>query len=492
MTTAAAAAALGVPRPCNRCREHEATTDLRGAEKVCNSCFAHYVSSKAVKRLEALQRETNSGSGGGGGGGGSDYRSRRPQRYLVGVSRGPSSTALLRVLTENLRAQRARGGQKTPRFECVGVHVVDDTLKSPSPPAAAAEECDDDGLHAYRAQFPEAQLISVPLSSALSLPPSVVDWSVLIPALPQGQLGGTSTTSADRLRAMLSHLPSATSRADVRRLLMRHLLIAAAAARASDALLLGHSTTSLAELTLAETAKGRGFALPSLVNDGVVSVPPGLEFGPRSSSSSSNSNSNRNARNNPDNGPPPPIIPGARADGDESKAAATPTFLPIYSPLRELFRKELVTYLSHAPPPLTSLLSSSSSASTGARAVVSHKDLSIDDVLSRYFADVEASYPSVVANVVRTTGKLLRRPDDIGHDRNGSGTCRGQIRDHMCGLCGAELDEYGDERWRGEIGDRDRAGEAGLREEVVVVEEDGSRGKPKPRLCYGCERSIRG
>lgn len=367
---------------------------------------------------------------------------RPPQRYLVGLSLGPSSTALLHILTENARAQRARaGGQKAARFAYAAVHVVDDA-------ASASPSAPDDALSAYRAQFPDAELVAVPLSAALDLPSACVDWA----ALPTPN---TALAPAPRLADVLRRLPSATSRADVRRLLVRHLLVAAAAARACDALLLGCNTTTLAELTLAETAKGRGFSLPWLVNDGAVPVPTSLSLG---------------------------------ASGAEATATTTAS-LPIYSPLRELFRKELVLYLTQTTPPLTgltTLLSNGSSNGSGSGAVVSHRDQSIDDVLARYFGDVETNYPSVVANVVRTTGKL-RRPGAGGRGADGGGGGE-EIR---CGLCGTSLDELGDERWRGEIGDRlEEEEEAGAEGAEAQAEANGQGRKPK--LCYGCERSTRG
>ncbi|KAF3059619.1 Cytoplasmic tRNA 2-thiolation protein 2 [Daldinia childiae] len=470
MTTAASTPAetAGPSRPCNRCKDHEGTIDLRGAESVCETCFAYYVSSKAIKRLEALQRETAAPR--------STKGPRRPQRYLVGLSCGPSSTALLHVLTENVRQQRARG-QKTSRFEYVAVHVVDDTI--PSSVKRGGGDGDDDGegnkdpyIAAFRTRFPDANLQTVPLSSALDLPS--IDWTSLpTPPTPQDP----STTPSHRLSQILHSLPSTTSRADIHRLLIRHVLVAASSTRSCDALLLGHSTTSLAELTLSETAKGRGFSLPWLVNDGAVPVPSSLNHG---FPSNGNGNDDNNNNNNI-----------ATTNGVPTETAG---HLPIYSPLRELFRKELVLYLSQASPPLISILppreaakinnsagAGAANGSGGIAAVVSHRDLSIDDVLGRYFSEVEASYPSVVANVVRTTGKLLRRPvnDDHSHDYEGNITNSNANNGRTnCGLCGALVDELGDERWRGEIGD-DEDG-------------NGDRAETRRKLCYGCQRSIRG
>ncbi|KAI1144538.1 hypothetical protein F5Y05DRAFT_418495 [Hypoxylon sp. FL0543] len=493
MTTAAAppAETAGVLRPCNRCKEQEGTIDLRGAETVCRACFAYYVSSKAVKRLEALQRDPATPRSKGAGG------QRRPQRYLVGLSCGPSSTALLHVLTENVRLQRARG-QKTARFEYVAVHVVDDTLRpfssapshsppssSPSSPSiAGSSEADGSALAAYRTRFPEAELLSVPLSSALALPS--IDWT----ALPSPPPASAGLSPAQQLAHVLSALPSATSRADVRRLLVRHLLVATAARRNCDALLLGHSTTSLAELTLSETAKGRGFSLPWLVNDGAAPLPASItttlddpQTQTQTQTQTQSPDKDQNDRN----------TTNGTSKKDPKTRTTTTTSLPIYSPLRELFRKELVAYLSHASPPLLDILPAPEAAAGAKKgggnsgAVVSHRELSIDDVLSRYFGEVEASYPSVVANVVRTTGKLLRRPDasnhnhdhDHDHGDNGNNAAGGNSVEgeegKTCGLCGAALDAPGDERWRGEIGDRD----------------DGASSS-KPGLCYGCERSVRG
>jgi len=85
----------------------------------------------------------------------------------------------------------------------------------------------------------------------------------------------------------------------------------------------------------------------------------------------------------------------------------------------------------------------------------------------RYFAEVEESYPSVVANVARTTGKLVRLLNNNSND--------GADHQEGCGMCGMPLDEQGDERWRGELG-----------------MENGHDGGEEGKLCYGCERSIRG
>lgn len=458
------------------------------------------MAAKAIKRLEQLQRDTR------------DMRpasrpAGAPMRYVVALSAGGvSSTALLAVMWENQRQQRARG--KRVKFEVVAA-VVDTDLGSEDDDKeydeaegqGEEEEAGKEGVEAeeaarrrsgkqqqnslsallarYRERFPGITFRRLRIEDALGL--DTIDWSTVLPAAeldafraslppittspdstPQTQREQVRETRSRRrevLTRLFTHVLPQTpsSREDVVRLLVRHLLIDAAATKDKsgrkkestgdeageeeeeepfDALLTGHSTTSLAALALAETARGRGFAVPWAVNDGVFALP-------------------RQGR-------------GA-AGGDEAEAAGSDPVLriAIYHPLRELFRKELISYNGVSEPPLDALLVAAPQAAPGA-AVVSHRALGISDVLTRYFAEVEASYPSVVANVVRTAGKLMTAPD--GQSAGGaSGAGR-------CGLCGHALDQAGDERWRGELGE--------VRREV----ESESGG----RLCYGCERSVYG
>lgn len=426
-------------------------------------------------------------------------------------------------------------------------------------------------MEVFRERFSEVDILSVRLSDVLGL--DTIDWSLLpSTVLPENQAPSpqppsssvpdssssattTSNSHSSRLAYLFSQLPSATSRADVRRLLTRHLLITTAVQKGCGVLLLGYNTTSLAELTLSETAKGRGFALPWMINDGVLPLPLAVSDGQR----------------------------GAGGDGDEIKNGSTmtnniTTGIPIYSPLRDIYRKELLVYLTASPSspspsdpasspadqtttqrPLSTLipahllpphLQSSTSSGSGIGAVVSHRDLSIDDVMARYFADVEANYPSVVANVVRTTGKLSRLISGGGsgtHDHDhevdtqtpdlSAGDApahqaqapapsspsssspaiteprRRQNPPSRCGICGLQLDEHGNQRWRGELGDFDipntpnndnnsnnnngpSAAATKTATPTTTIQEQQRRHRQQVRqagkLCYGCERSILG
>lgn len=422
---------------------------------VTRTCFTTYVASKAIKRLGVLQRETRGSK-----------LPLRPQRYLLALSRGPSSTALLHILSENIRRQRERN--QPVKFELVPVFVDIDidvgagkitasdpvpsdrtadtpiSSSSPSPTSTSTGASDEttQPSDAFTAHFPELTIHKIPLSDILSS--QKIDWSSLPaqdPSLPPSQ----------RLADLFSRLSSASARADVSRLLTRHALFAAAAAHDCEVVLLGYNTTSLAELTLTEVAKGRGFGIPWLVNDGAFPLPRAVD--PTEGSSMH--------------------LTSSHDDGSAST-------IHVYSPLREIFRKEILTYLSiisSAAGPLMDLFPTSFSSPTSSphtAAVVSHRDLSLDDVLARYFVGVEASYPSVVANVVKTTGKLNRT---IQTNRDMVG--------RQCGLCGGGLDPLGDKRWKGEIGEPE------VTTSNPADENGDARASKKSLLCYGCERSVK-
>ncbi len=387
------------------------------------------------------------------------------RRYVLGLSLGPSSTVLLHLLNENVEFQVARG--RKPPFELVVVHVDSSCLYSSSSSFSSSAPSQVDALLAkLREEYPRFTFQTVPLAAVLDI--NTIDWSAL-PTRPNRTLA----SKEDQLRDFFNRLPTVASRTDLLRLFTRHLLVDSVRSSESQALLLGHSTTALAELTLSETAKGRGFSLPWMINDGPFSV---LEYPSTDSAGSSDSTpggqEDKETGKNDSNPPPGP---------PETSPDLRPKSILIYHPLRDILRKELVTYTTLVTS-LADLITPSTSSSptpsnnnpsqtqTQTPAIVSHKDLSIEEVMTRYFADVEENYPSVVANVARTTGKLVR----LFTSPEGNGA------DARCGVCGMPVDEQGDERWRGELG---------IVTDDEVVQEGGKR---KGRICYGCERSTRG
>ncbi|KAK3944250.1 cytoplasmic tRNA 2-thiolation protein 2 [Diplogelasinospora grovesii] len=463
---------VSVSKRCKKCSVQEATLDSRGAP-VCRGCFVKFINTKCVKQVAILGKETSRLITPRDGG---------VRRYLVGLSMGGvSSTVLVQLLNENVEFQLAKG--RNAPFELVFVYVDPHTSLTLQPSSELSSVVGgsikvEERLRGFRERYPRSEFKRVPLAAALRL--RTVDWSSLIP--PAGANGGSGGTDEEKkLQQVFDNLPSATSRTDMIRLLTRHVLLNEAREEGCQALLLGSTTTALAELTLAETAKGRGFSLPWLINDGsfpithhqdpiadtTADAPPT----PPTPDGTTADNTTTDAPTTAPNGTTTNITtnsPTVTEDGKGVGGETSSTSMLVYHPLRDLLRKELVTYASLVSPPLTDLLLSDFSSLQSGGAVVSHKNLSIEEVMFRYFEEVEQNYPSVVANVARTTGKLLRLEEDA--EKNG-----------RCGVCSMPLDELGDERWRGEIGDP--VGDEGG---------GGGGGGGKGRLCYGCERSIHG
>ena len=220
--------------------------------------------------------------------------------------------------------------------------------------------------------------------------------------------GSAGLSKQDRLQQVLSSLPSATSRADVESILRLRFIVAFAKHNRCDSIVWGDSTTRLAERTLSESAKGRGGSLPWLTADGIS--PYGIKFS---------------------------------------------------YPMRDLLRKELTAFAAMTAPPLIDLILTTESST---QVSASSKDVTIDDLMSQYFASVEENYPSIVANVVRTSGRLAA--PEIGSD------------DPSCCLCGLPVMRMF-QQWRG---NQENEAEQPITE-VQMAEQE------RP-FCYGCARSV--
>lgn len=189
----------------------------------------------------------------------------------------------------------------------------------------------------------------------------------------------------EKLKLLLGSLGSATSRTDMKQLLKRKLIVTFAKQNGCEAILWGDNTTTLAERVLAETAKGRGFSLPWVVTDG-----------------------------------------------------ESPHNIPFYYPARDILGKEITVFASLVDPPLHDLI-----VTPEGEPAVSIKNTTIDDLMRQYFESVERDYPSIVTNVVKTTGKLEALPLSSVET--------------LCELCDMPLDGQAPER---------------------------------SRLCYGCIRTM--
>ena len=306
---------------CGRCQDVELCITVR-TEGLCKACFRKYVQTKVVKRMESF-RVRHSMPG-------------KERKLLLALSLGPSSIALLHILSQHLQGQ----AQKTGRtgFKLCILHVKGDRSADPE-----ANYLFEDIKHRY----PDHEYLMVDLAEALS----IQGVSKLIPDIrvDDESIGShEEPTASGKLNRLLDSFKSATSRRDAVQILKRRLIVDIAKQHDCEAVLCGHSTTTLAQKTLAETAKGRGFALPWVVADG-----------------------------------------------------ESPHGIPFYYPLREVMHSEVTSYVSFIEPPFAL-----PTEKHRRKLIVNAKSTTIDDLTEQYFKTVEQEYPSTVANVVRTTGKL--------------------------------------------------------------------------------------
>ncbi|KAI5787138.1 hypothetical protein EDC01DRAFT_174710 [Geopyxis carbonaria] len=201
----------------------------------------------------------------------------------------------------------------------------------------------------------------------------------------------------DAMQQLILALKSPTSRMDMAGVIKTRLMVAIAKRENCEGILWGDSTTKLSEKTLAETAKGRGFSLPWQISDGPS--PYGLKF--------------------------------------------------LY-PLRDILKKELVTYTSEiVEPPLMPLcIAYSSKPKHSVETATSGRNITVDELMVQYFESMEEQYPSIVSNVTRTADRLTAVDPDAT----------------VCKLCGLPGD-----------------GSGGL---ILGVDESSTG------MCYGCMRST--
>jgi cytoplasmic tRNA 2-thiolation protein 2 len=127
-----------------------------------------------------------------------------------------------------------------------------------------------------------------------------------------------------------------------------------------------------------------------------------------------------------------------------------------YHPLRDLFKKELVTYAFEiTQPSLIPLCGAYSSIPKHSpAAATSGRNITVGELMTQYFDSMEVQYPSTVSNVVRMGDRL--KPSSS--------------KTKTCSLCGLFIDEGANDLTLGAQGQQVEAGE----------------------MCYGCMRSTHG
>lgn len=242
-------------------------------------------------------------------------------------------------------------------------------------------DVDDDGGAGRRSErwsnleheFPECQLLTpLGLSQVFTVDSNVYrDLSSL--GLEQQEAEG----DVNFLIRLFTSARSATARSELREILLKRLVVAVAKQHDCDGILWGHSDTKLAAMTLSLVAKGRGASVASEMADG--SILWDLKFA---------------------------------------------------YPSRDLYKAELQMYLDCEPGnTLGHVLETEKAQQSAQDPVASLRGISIDDLLSNYIGKEGEKYPSIMTNVVRTSGKL------VASNEPGNQTCR---------LCAAQVNRDGD------------------------------------------------
>ena len=180
---------------------------------------------------------------------------------LLPLSMGVSSLALLHCLDEQLKRQIENTGRTGFALQILHVDMTAVVPEGPS----------EKDLDAIKERYPTNTYTSIPLSSVMEvedIQDLLKQYNIDTPASLALAHEGIETTNLESLQKLLQAIPTATARSDVLQILLHKLIVDFAKADTCEAIVWGDSTTRLAEKTLAETAKGRGFAFAWLVSDG--------------------------------------------------------------------------------------------------------------------------------------------------------------------------------------------------------------------------------
>ncbi len=344
-----------------------------------------YVRTKVVKRMESYRVR--------------NCTKEKQRSLLLPLSLGVSSVSLLHILDYQLQTQIDRTQRAGYELHVLFIEAPD--LQDSSTCKAKMTE--------IQRRYPRHTYSMLHMADIFNFTHITDPQTQGINPRQLNESSRKSSSNEDKLDGLLSSLPSATSRCDVLSTLRTRLIVEVAKEKGCEGVFWGDSTTRLAEKTLAETAKGRGFSLPWQISDGAS--PHGLDF---------------------------------------------------KYPLRDVLRKELVTFSALTSPPLTTLMLEQPQA---AHLSASAKSTTIDDLMSQYFETVEENYPSIVANVVRTSGKLT--------------TLQANGDELICELCAMPV-EHGSSGLHNWGGDQQKL--------PVKTRINSSVNK----MCYGCTRSSLG
>ena len=399
-------------QPCTRCSSHTQTYNLR-KDHFCASCLQTWILARLTKRVGEGLRITK---------GGRDSS----RRVLLPLSGGISSLSLLHLLDLHAEGRHTKTGRIG--YEVIGLWVDQGAILH------------DDGFEEQTWELVKArygrrwQIVKIDVQDVLSDqgPLREEDRKALLTNLPFGR----STENMEPLAMLISilkGLPEPSSRTDLLTALRTRLINAFAQKHECSIVIWGDTTTRLAEKTLAEAAKGRGFSLPWQTGDGPTPF-HGIKY--------------------------------------------------MY-PFQDLYRKEIEVWAEAASDPKISDIIPAKPKASIQIAAASSRNLTIDDLMRQYFSNVEESYPSIVANVVRTSNKL--EAPQAATEKNGGGLV-------SCCICGLSYDAAvgGFGAWEGnqrlDVVDHrheHNGGAAAMDANGHGLENDTDR-----QVCYGCSRTI--
>lgn len=325
-----------------------------------------------------------------------------PKSLLVPVSLGVTSISLLHILDEQLRAHLKRSGHANYTLHVLFIN------QSPSNDQIDHRR----SLDLLKERFPLHTYTILSLEDVFNYK---LEIEKEILGLQSVNLLTLTDDKRARLQQLMSNLPSETSRADITTVLRQTLTTEFAKQHGCEIILYGDSTTRLAERTLSETAKGRGGLLPWLTADVVLT--------------------------------------------------SGTSGLRMAYPMRDLLKKEISIFAAMISPPLTPLIRDNGSTATG-QVSVSSRSTTIDQLMCQYFESVEQNYPSIVANVVRTSNKLK-----ASSTNSNTPSC------NICKLPVMKQSHY----WGG---DQNSALNSSIDDVETALEHVGA-------ICYGCARSIK-
>lgn len=335
------------PLVCADCAQHVGSLHAVRKRNLCTPCFTRYIDSKILKRMESYRMKISN--------------SHERKRLFLPVSGGVSSLVLLSVLDAQLHKQMSKQGRTA--YDLVVGHI-DMTVSHAT--STAHSIVDPQWYQELTKRYPTLNFQpAVNITDVFQTDGTLAYDIATCLNLSLADINSNATT----YNHLLNACTTATTLNDIQQIILHRFIVALARCHDCSAIIYGHSDTRLAALALADVAKGRGGAVPGDIADGFSQI---LE-------------------------------------------------MRVNYPARDLFKSELELYAQLQDTGLVEMLAPGEQQVVGGdgavdgkttgKGVVSVKSMSIDELLTGYITREGKKYPSIMANVVRTVGKLQASED---------------------------------------------------------------------------------